>query len=153
MSVYINNSEPKETIRNDSRYNKKNYSYYFISKNLSIFYPYSKLFLAEENGKFKKIVPSLGDLDELLSPAAFFWIMDDGQYVKRGGLTLCTDSYSYDEVLLLKSILENKYDLSCTIHNKNNLYFRIYISGRSLPLITKLVSEYMHPSMLYKLDK
>jgi len=63
--------------------------------------------------------------------------MDDGQYVQRGGLTLCTDSYSYDEVLLLKSILENKYDLNCSIHNKNNLYFRIYISGYSLSLLLK----------------
>jgi hypothetical protein len=66
---------------------------------------------------------------------------------------LCTDSYSYNEVLLLKSILENKDALSCTIHNKDNKYSRIYISGRSLPLLRSLVSEYMHPSMLYKLDK
>jgi len=73
--------------------------------------------------------------------------MDDGQYVQRGGLTLCTDSDFYDKVLLLKSILENKYDLSCTIHNKNNLYFRIYIPGRFLPLLRSLVSKYVHSSM------
>jgi hypothetical protein len=46
-------------------------------------------------------------------------LMDDGQYVKRGGITLCTDSFSMGEVLLLKSVLEDKYGLQCTIHNKN----------------------------------
>jgi len=32
MSVYINYSELKETLINDSRYNKKNYSYYFFQR-------------------------------------------------------------------------------------------------------------------------
>ena len=27
-----------------------------------------------------------------------FWIMDDGQQVKRGGVTLCTDSFDLEEV-------------------------------------------------------
>jgi hypothetical protein len=55
----------------------------FFSNSLPIFYPYSKLFLVEEIGKFKKVIPSLpvGGLAELLTPAALaFWIMDDGQY-------------------------------------------------------------------------
>jgi hypothetical protein len=44
--------------------------------------------------------------------------MDDGQEVKRGGVTLCTDSYTSDEVILLKNALENKFKISTTIHNK-----------------------------------
>lgn len=80
---------------------------------------------------------------------------DDGQYVKRGGVTLCTDNFSIGEILLLKSILEDKYNLQCTIHNKNpeKGYYRIYISGKSLPALRELVGELMHPSMVYKLGK
>lgn len=75
-------------------------------------------------------------------------------HVKRGGLTMCTDSYSYNEVVLLKTTLENKFGFKCSIHNKNveKGYYRIYISGKSLPALRNLVVEYMHPSMLYKLD-
>jgi hypothetical protein len=81
--------------------------------------------------------------------------MDDGQYVKRGGITLCTDSFSMGEVLLLKSVLEDKYGLQCTIHNKNpeKGHYRIYISGKSLPVLRELVREFIHPSMAYKLGK
>lgn len=49
--------------------------------------------------------------------------MDDGQEVKtRGqpqGVTLCTDSFTYAEVLTLKDVLESKFGLNCSIHNKN----------------------------------
>jgi hypothetical protein len=79
--------------------------------------------------------------------------MDDGMYVKRGGVTLCTDSYSHDEVLFLKTMLEDKFGFKITIHNKNveKGYYRIYISGRSLPDLRELVPGSMHSSMLYKL--
>jgi hypothetical protein len=83
--------------------------------------------------------------------------MDDGQEVKRGGLTLCTDGFTYEEVLLLKSVLETKYKFTCTIHKKRNktktkIYYRIYISGKDLPLLYSLVNEYMCPSMLHKIQ-
>lgn len=78
--------------------------------------------------------------------------MDDGQYVKNGGLTLCTDNFTSREVAVLKTILESKYGLLCTLHNKKG-NDRIYISGRSLPLLKTLVLPYMHPNFKYKLDK
>jgi hypothetical protein len=83
--------------------------------------------------------------------------MDDGQEVKRGGITLCTDSFSYEEVLILKSVLEKKYKFTCTIHKKLNktntkIYYRIYISGKDLPLLSSLIKKYMCPCMLYKIQ-
>ena len=71
---------------------------------------------------------------ELLTPRAIaFWIIDDGQYTKRGGVTLCTDNFTFYEVLNLIFILEMKFNLVCTIHTKNysnrtKKYYRIYIS-------------------------
>ncbi len=42
------------------------------------------------------------DIYNLLDPIALaHWIMGDGQKVKTGGLTLCTDSYSIIDVVRL----------------------------------------------------
>lgn len=58
--------------------------------------------------------------------------MDYGQRVKRGGVTLCTDSYSELEVDILRKALASKFDISSTIHLKkgkgDSEYQRIYIS-------------------------
>ena len=155
MKQYASQPQVKEQTVYDPRYDKTNLSYGFTTKASSIFYPFAQLFLdkTEKTKKTIKIVPSC--LYELLSPGALaFWLQDDGQHVKRGGITLCTDNYSYDEVLILKLILEDKYKLQCTIHNKNIAkgYYRIYISAKSLPILQSLVVEYFHGSMLYKLN-
>lgn len=77
--------------------------------------------------------------------------------LKEVGLHVCTqDNFTIrDPVYILKSVLEGKYGLQCTIHNKNpeKGSYRIYISGRSLPTLCNLVAEYMHPSMMYKINK
>ena len=145
-------SLPKFYKRFDKRYNKFNYSIYF--KTLSYFNFYYDLFMVEiENKKTKKIIPN--NIEELFTPISLaYWIMDDGQFNgKNIGLTLCTDSFNYDEVLILKTILENKFKLKCSIHNKNiqKNHYRIYISNTSLPLLQSLVSNYMHPSFKYKI--
>lgn len=41
--------------------------------------------------------------------------MDDGQEVKNGGVTLCTDSFTFEEVDLLKAALESKFNILTTI--------------------------------------
>jgi hypothetical protein len=87
-----------------------------------------------------------------------YWICADGQAVKKNGITtgvtLCTDSFTFEEVLNLKSVLENKgFGLKCTIHTKRkaNTYYRIYITKISMPLLISLVSQHIHSSMLYKI--
>jgi hypothetical protein len=66
------------------------------------------------------------NIEELLTPLALsYWIMDDGQapsISKNGkiqqGLTICTDSYSEEQVIILKEILIRKFDLIVTTHKK-----------------------------------
>jgi ubiquinol-cytochrome c reductase cytochrome b subunit len=156
----INQSEIKKQKRLDKRYNKINISYWFTTKSTEFFYLYFTLFYKkiESTNKYYKIVPDC--IYDLLSPCALaYWICDDGSKVKRGGVTLCTDSFSKDEVFKLKSVLETKYNFICTIHEKKNrtgnnkIYYRIYISAKSLALLKSLVKEYMYPSMIYKLDE
>lgn len=82
--------------------------------------------------------------------------MDDGHKYKRGGITLCTDSFTLKEVTRLVKVLELKFKLNCTIHNKKSndgtrYYHRIYIRYSSLPLLYSLVVEYMCKEMLFKI--
>lgn len=80
--------------------------------------------------------------------------MDDGQAVKRGGVTLCTDNFTLAEVLTMIDVLQSKYGLMCTIHNKNVAkgYYRIYVSGKSLPRLREIVQPYTVASMMYKIS-
>lgn len=44
--------------------------------------------------------------------------MDDGQHVKAGGVTLCTDSYKPEEISLLRKVLQVNFGLLTSIHKK-----------------------------------
>jgi len=148
----FNVEEPKEYTRADSRYPKRlTESLYFITLSLNEFKPLADLFLDPEG---KKIIPS--NIADLLTPRSLaFWIMDDPQQVKRGGVTLCTDSFKKEEVSILREALNSKLNLTTTIHKKSSgdsVYERIYINKSSLVEIQPLLTEHMHGSMLYKIN-
>lgn len=97
-----------------------------------------------------KVIPQ--DIYNLLTPIALaHLIMGDGSK-QRHGLIICTDSYKLVDVVSLMNVLMIRYRLDCTIrvHNKNQ--YRIYINQSSMALLVKIVSPYMHYSMLYKLS-
>lgn len=137
----------------DLRYpNKINSSWNFSSKSSEELRPLADLFL-DDNGR--KIVPS--NISDLLSPKSLaYWIMDDGQHVKRGGVTLCTDNFKHEEIVKLQEVLKSNFDLKTTIHVKKgviNTYERIYISKNSaLESLKPSIAEHMEKSMLYKLN-
>ena len=109
------------------------------------------MFLNNEN---KKIIPS--NIGEYLNSRSLaFWIMDDGQRVKRGGVTLCTDSFNSEEIEILRQALKASLNLTTSIHRKKKdeaIYERIYINKNSLDEIPQL-KEHMHDSMLYKINE
>lgn len=82
--------------------------------------------------------------------------MEDGPQVKRGGVTLCTDSYDEDEVNILKEALKEKFNLETSIHNKKSktgsIYKRIYIPKADLEEIKPKLIPHIHDSMLYKFN-
>jgi len=151
-----------ETKTLDSRYNKINFSYYLKTTLLYSLQKYADLFLktipSDDPNKisYVKILPEYHVVYQLLSPRALaFWIMDDGMEVKTGGMTLCRYNFTEKEVLKLKLILEQKFNLICTIHKKTNkarrgnrIYFWIYITKKSMSIINSLVKEFMHPCMI-----
>ena len=98
---------------------KQLYAWEFFTRSLPYFTEIHTIFYA--NGI--KIIPE--DIYNLLIPIALAQlIMGDG-YVERPGLTICTDSYSVEEVLRLINVLIIRYRLECTIrvHKKINIEF------------------------------
>lgn len=139
--------------RKDSRYNSLNSSIYFKTFNSELLYPFADMFLSSTN---IKILPL--DIQRYLNPITLaYWICDDGQQVKKGGITLCTDNYSLAEVEILIKALSDRYNLECSIHKKKGksekIYNRIYIKKNSLNSIKSLIIPYVHKSFLYKLHE
>jgi|SRR5690606_3455630 len=94
-----------------------------------------------------KIVPK--DLYNLLTPEALaHWIAGDGT---RGtsGIYLQTQSFTLKENVFIINVLMIKFNIKCSIHMQRNQP-TIYISSKSMPIIRKLVSPYLHESMRYK---
>jgi hypothetical protein len=153
-----NYTQPLKLVQVDKRYNKENISHKFVLLSSTILQLYALLFLQRTDiGNFIKIIPEFNVMYSLLTPRTLaYWICDDGQTFNKGGLALCTDSFKFSEIEILKTILEKKFGLKCTYHYKQNLkrdnakllldptfvakkYVRIYISGKSLPILVSLV--------------
>jgi hypothetical protein len=97
--------------------------------------------------KNRKIIP-LG-LDGLLSPVALAtWIMDDGSF-DDGGLRINTQSFTKQENQELQRILMAKFGIESRLNRDRN-YWRLRIMASSVPLVWKLVSPFIIPSMRYK---
>jgi len=143
----------KEYVREDSRYKTINKSLYFRTQSLESLKPMADLFL---NAEGNKIIPN-NIADHLTPRSLAFWIMDDGQQVKKGGLTLCTDSYNSNEINILREALKKNFNLETSINNKkgndDTFYERIYIKKDSFENIKPSLIQHMHDSMLYKISE
>ena len=104
----------KTYSRQDTRYNTINSYLYFRSYSIEELKPLANMFL-DEKGK-KHITGNIAN--ELTHRSLAIWIMDDGQQVKRGGVTLCTDSFDLEEVKILQEALKTNFNLETNIHKK-----------------------------------
>ena len=140
---------PKKRSFTDKRSNKKYSSVQFATLSLPCFNYYKDLFY---NSNYLKIVPS--NIQNLLSPRGLaYWIMDDGS-LQNKGLHLNTYGFSNQDVLKLKSTLENMFGentLKCSIH-KHKKGERIYIWEESMVVVRHNISKFMHKNMLYKIN-
>jgi LAGLIDADG DNA endonuclease family len=142
----------KEYSTFDPRFNKTNFSLHFKTQSNEMLRPLADTFL-DENGR--KIIPT--NIAEYLTHRSLaFWIMDDGQQVKRGGVTLCTDSFNHNEVSILREALKTNFDIDTNVHLKKGkndaLYERIYIPKAGLEELKPNIVPHIHDSMLYKIN-
>ena len=105
--------------------------------------------------QYTKIVPL--NIDKLLSPIGLaHWIMGDG-YWNKNTLCLCTDGFTYSEVLLLIKALDTVFNLEAgsskrTKDNKG-ICWRIRLSSKkeNIDRLKSIVLPFMIPTMKYKL--
>jgi hypothetical protein len=77
----------------------------------------------------------LGDVILIFVIGLFFMLMGDGFYRKdRGGVVLCTDSYTVKEVELLVETLVTKFGLSVSKQKRVEGVYRIYFHKNLLIL-------------------
>jgi hypothetical protein len=140
------NSLPKLII--GKRKETVTYALQFLTRSLPCLKPLREMFYNIEG---KKIVPD--DIYNLLDPISLaYWIMSDGS-VSRHGLLICTDSFTIPDIVKLINVLIIKYQLECKIRYHTPTQPRIYISQKSMDLLIKVITPYIHTSMKYKLRK
>lgn len=142
---YCNPNKPKIQkrigINNKIRFYYRFKTWTFTSFNWirNVFYPDNQI----------KIVPLC--LSEYLTPLALaIWIMDDGTPVSKG-LKFCTHSFSQTDILFLKQILKEKYNLKTNLH-KDRKHFVLYVYKESMSDLSNLVRPYIVRSMSKKLN-
>jgi hypothetical protein len=101
-----------------------------------------------DDPKKKIIKAELFDYLDYISIA--YWIMGDGSK-KNKGITLCTDSFSFKEVVILMNILKIKFNINSTMHLEKYKP-RIYINNYELQKILFNIKPYIVKSMIYKLS-
>ena len=92
------------------------------------------------------------NIDQYLTPLTLaIWIMQDGAKVGQS-LKLCTNSFSYNDCLILIKALNNNFNIKASIQSIGSKdKYLIYIWKESMKDIIKIVSPYIIPEMKYKL--
>nr|AMB18962.1 ORF198 [Pseudococcomyxa simplex] len=136
----------------DKRTQETYYKVRFKTVTNEIFNPYHKLFYANK----LKIVPTTIK-DYLKTEIALaVWYLDDGALrTDCKGLRLHTNSFYYDEVVLLRDSLLENFKIDCKPHKQGkgwNLYIGAFHkqSEKFCDIIRPFVASKV-PSMLYKL--
>lgn len=105
------------------------------------------------NKGIKKVPYCIGDY---LTPLALaIWIMNNGSKIsKTRGLKLSTNSFNYDECLLLIKVLNDNFLLKASIqyeYSKLKNQYYIYIGVESLINLRKIIRNFIIPEMKYKI--
>lgn len=147
FSSHSNMVTPKHKEYIDKRNNKVYTSIGFATYSLPCFNYYYDLFYVD---RIKTIPFNIGDL--MTAESLAYWLMDDS-YKHSSGLSICTESFTEQEVLLLISVLKEKFNLNCNPMKRPPNNFRIYVKAKSLNHLRNLVSPYFVPFMMYKINK
>jgi len=133
----------KSTMRGKIFYNVS-----FQTRQLPCFLEIFNLFYNIIDGKLIKTIKL--DLFFYLDYLALaHWIMGDGSK-RNDGLTLCTDNFTLQEVVLLINILILKFDINPSVH-KHKTHYRIYINRKDLLKIRPYLLSHFLEHFLYKI--
>lgn len=136
----------------DARTNKTYKRVWFNTLTKPEFKEFADLFYTKlEDGSYRKRVPE--NIGDLLNPEVLaWWYQDDGALKWSGhsdAVRLCTDSFTYGEVNLLKTALETKFGLKPTIQKQRG-HCRLYIPESDYPILSDTIANLLSPVMYYK---
>lgn len=142
---YLKNisKEPRLINKYDERLQNPSYQqwYLYINSNPAL----NKIYNMFYKDKIKYINKELFEQIEPLGLA--IWYMDDGTKPNQSGYLFCTQSFSNEDVVIIRDVLFNKFKLNTTKHKDN----AIYITSNSKLAFKKLIEPYIVESMKYKL--
>lgn len=107
-------------------------------------------FYHNSEGVIKKRVPSW--ITEYITPLGLaHWIMQDGSRQNKQGISLATNSFTYEECEMLCNIISKKFNLKCTVVKTGTPeQWRINIWKRSMSSLVTIVKPYIIKEMKYK---
>ena len=107
-------------------------------------------FYSESNGM--TIIKVTCWIDQYITPLSLaHWIMQDGSRQMKQGVSLATNSFTYEECELLCCIISKKFNLKCTVvKTGTNHKWRINIWKQSMPILVTIVIPYIIKEMKYK---
>lgn len=91
---------------------------------------------------------------ELLSPLSIaVWYMDDGSRNRRyKTITLCTNSFSYEEHVTMVDYFRSRYSIDPKIEPRRNGQFTLRINASQSDDFLSIVSPYVPDCMRYKIE-
>lgn len=124
----------------------KYYSVVFGTRNYPFLNELYEMFI--NNGKKRVPVTIFNELNPV---ALAHWIMCDGAWT-HNGLTLCTDSFTIKDVVILMNVLLIKYNIISSL-DKAAGHPRIYIGSKEIHKLKNIVHEHIIPFSRYKLGE
>lgn len=134
----------------DKRTNKIYSTIRFQTRNLECLNVYFDLFYKlNDNGHYRKVVPQ-NIADILTAKGLAHWIMDDGHITVFNQTVLNTNSFSYNEIVLLQDALLNNFQLRTRTTEKRPGQYLIHIPVRQKTILYDIVGKYIIDSIKYK---
>ena len=151
-TLKIVGAEPKTRTRFYKRTGNSYTITLFVTLTLPLLTEFHKQWYRNIGGKNIKVLPN--NMANLLTPIALaFWCASDATYSKRDGVIfICSDSFTPDEVDILRSILLTKFNINSTrfLNGTGKEQYRIRILKASIPTLQSLVAPHMPPTMRYR---
>ena len=95
---------------------------------------------------------SWGWLDRLSPLSLAVWYLDDGSLNKRyGTITLSTNSFSFEEQVLMVEYFLSHFDIEAKIEPRRNKQFCLRINASQAKAFLEIVAPYIPDCMAYKL--
>jgi len=155
---YCSTVTPKLVVKSEAIKDKRldptltRYNYRLTTYTFTSFLWIFNAFYMEVNGVIVKRVPCW--VGEFITPLGLAsWIMQDGSRQKNQGISLATNSFTYEECIFLSKILTDKYNLKTSVVKAGHQdQWKISIWKQSMPDLVLLVKPHIIDEMKYKLE-